>query len=259
LCCKKGLNVSDERQGALRRFVPRPGAALRLFCFPHGGGGASAYAHWAEWLPPGVEPVAVQYPGREDLTGEPVPADMDELANALTAAIAPLTGRPYALFGHSMGATVAYEVAQRLRARGARPPAHLVASAREAPHDEQGGDVHRGDDEDLHAELVRLGATPSEVLRDPELRKMIFGYVRADYRIIETYRARPLPPLDCPVTVFLGDRDPDLTAAEAMGWRRATRARTELRLFSGDHFYLVPQRPAVLAALRQILAAHGAR
>jgi surfactin synthase thioesterase subunit len=250
--------VLEERDGALRRFVPRPDAALRLFCFPHGGGGASAYADWAAALPPTIEPVAMQYPGREDRMGEPVPADMDELADGLAAAIAPLTGGAYALFGHSMGATVAYEVAQRLRAGGARPPAHLVASAREAPHDEQGGDVHRGDDEDLYAELLRLGATPPEVLRDPELRKMIFSYVRADYRIIETYRARRLAPLDCPVTVFLGDRDPDLTAAEAMGWRRATRARTELRLFSGDHFYLVPRRAAVLAALRQILAGHGA-
>ncbi|XVQ06305.1 thioesterase II family protein [Spirillospora sp. CA-255316] len=245
--------------GALRRFTPRPDAALRLFCFPHGGGGASAYADWAEGLPPGIEPVAVQYPGREDRLVEPVPADMDGLADALTGAIAPFTGRPYALFGHSMGATVAYEVAQRLRARGARPPAHLVASAREAPHDERGGNVHRGDDDDLYAELARLGATPPEVLRDPELRRMIFGYVRADYRIIETYRARPLPPLDCPVTMFLGDRDPDLSPAGAMGWRRATRARAELRLFPGDHFYLVPQRAAVLAALRRILSGHGAR
>lgn len=247
----------ERGDGALRRFTPRPDAAMRLFCFPHGGGGAGSYADWAGALPPAIEPVAVQYPGREDRLDEPVPTGMDGLADALADDIAPFTGRPYALFGHSMGATVAYEVAQRLRARGARAPAHLVASAREAPHDERGGDVHRGDDEDLRAELARLGATPPEVLDDPELRTMIFGYVRADYRIIETYRPRPLPPLDCPVTMFLGDRDPDLAPAEALGWRRVTRARAELRLFPGDHFYLVPQRAAVLAALRQILAGHG--
>ncbi|GAA4071863.1 thioesterase II family protein [Actinomadura miaoliensis] len=246
----------DEPGGPwLRRFLPRPDAGLRLICVPHGGGGAAAFLGWAELLPPGVELLAVQYPGREDRIADPMPRDMDELVAALTDAVAAVADRPYALFGHSMGATVAYEVAQEARRRGLRGPVHLVASAREAPHDEKGGDVHRGDDDDLYAELMRLGATDPAVLADPGLRALILAYVRADYRLIETYRPRPLPPLDCPVTVFLGDRDPDLTPAEAARWRHATRARTRVEIFPGDHFYLVPRRHAVLAALRRVLAA----
>jgi surfactin synthase thioesterase subunit len=249
-----GILVDEPGGPWLRRYLPRPGAGLRLICVPHGGGGAGAFLGWAELLPPGIELFAVQYPGREDRLGDPMPRDMDELVTGLTGAVAAVADRPYALFGHSMGATVAYEVAQEARRRGLPGPVHLVASAREAPHDEKGGDVHQGDDEDLYAELMRLGATDPEVLDDPDLRRMIFAYVRADYRLIETYRPRPLPPLDCPVTVFLGDRDPDLTPEEAARWRHATRGRTRLEIFPGDHFYLVPQRHAVLAALRRVLA-----
>ncbi|WP_018657627.1 thioesterase II family protein [Actinomadura flavalba] len=237
--------------GWLWRPDPNPAAALRLVCLPHGGGGASFFASWAALLPPSVELVAVRYPGREERAGEPPPASMDALADAVAAALAPLTARPYALFGHSMGATVAYEAAQRLAA----PPVHLIASAREAPHDERGGDVHRRDDAGLHAELTRLGGTDPEVLRDPDLRALILRYVRADYRVIETYRPGPHPPLRCPVTTFIGDRDPDLTPAETLRWRHATTGRVEARVFPGDHFYLVPQRAAVLAALRRILTA----
>ncbi|WP_433323781.1 thioesterase II family protein [Spirillospora sp. CA-294931] len=246
--------VLNELGPWLRRFDPRPDAALRLICVPHGGGGASAFLGWAELLPPGVELIAVQYPGREDRLGEPAPRDLDALVHALADAVAPLTGVPYALFGHSMGATVAYELAHELARRGLRGPVHLVASAREAPHDEKGGDVHRGDDAALHAELARLGATDPEVLADPELRAMIFAYVREDYRLIETYRPRALPPLDCPVTVFVGEDDPDLTPGEAARWSHATRRETRLEVFPGDHFYLVPHRHAVLAELRRVLA-----
>ncbi|SFP69316.1 Thioesterase domain-containing protein [Actinomadura madurae] len=248
----------DESCGAwLRRFLPRPDAGLRLICVPHGGGGAGAFLGWAELLPSAVELLAVQYPGRGDRLADPVPRAMAELVTELTDAIAAVADRPYALFGHSMGATVAYEVAQEARRRGLPGPVHLVASAREAPHDEKGGDVHRGGDDDLYAELLRLGGTAPDVLADPGLRAMIFACARGDYRLIETYRPLPLPPLDCPVTVFLGDRDPDLTPDEAGRWRHATWARTRLEVFPGDHFYLVPRRHAVLASLRRLLAPYG--
>jgi pyochelin biosynthetic protein PchC len=129
-----------------------------------------------------------------------------------------------------------------------------VVSGREAPQDERGGTVHLRDEAGLLEEVSRLGGTASEVLADPALRTMILRCVREDYRLIETYRPREASPLDCPVSVFLGDADPDLTAVQAARWRRVTSGRTRLRVFPGDHFYLVPQRRAVLAALREALA-----
>ncbi|REE95066.1 thioesterase II family protein [Thermomonospora umbrina] len=241
---------------ALRSFAPRVRPSLRLFCLPHGGGGASAFAAWADALPPWLELWAVQYPGREDRFGDPFPADLDALVAALAEDVEPLTDLPYGLFGHSMGATVAYELAHELIARDRPAPEHLLVSAREAPHDERGGRVHLLDDTDLMAELDRLGGTDPEVFEDEEVRALILRYVREDYRLIENYEPRHYPPLECPITALLGDADPDLTPAEAERWRQVTTGSTELRVFPGGHFYLVPQRDAVLRALLAALEAH---
>ncbi len=233
----------------LRWFRPVADPSVRLVCFPHGGGGASAFAAWPPLLPHRAELVAIQYPGREDRTVDAFPDSVAHAVADLGPELLPQLDRPYVLFGHSMGATLAYEVAQWMSRGGHRPPRHLVVSAREAPTDERGGDVHHRDDEGVLAELARLGGTHRDVLADATLRTLILRYVRQDYRLIETYRHAGWPPLDCPVTVFLGADDPDLGVAQARRWGQVTRHRPGLRVFPGDHFYLVPQREAVVRAL----------
>lgn len=236
-----------------RCFSPRPDAHLRLVCVPHGGGAASGFRAWADALPPEIETRVVQYPGREDRVGAEFPADLDTMVERIAAEVAPLADRPYALFGHSMGATVAYELAHALRERGHGEPVRLIASGREAPHDEQDGSVHLLDDNGVERELLRLGGTATELLKHPELRQMILTSVREDYRLIETFRPRRRPALSCPISVFLGADDPDLDAARASRWSAVTLGQTSLRVFAGGHFYLTERRAETITAVADAL------
>jgi pyochelin biosynthetic protein PchC len=234
----------------LRRYVARPDAALKLVCLPHAGGAASFFRSWALLLPPSVELLAVQYPGREDRLLEPHLDEMERLADAVAGAIAPVLDRPVALFGHSMGAAVAYEVAQRLEERSGEPLAHLFVSGHVAPDSLRKRSKHLASDDVLWNELRRLNGTKEDVLEQRELRSLVLPYLRSDYRLSETYRPGPPRPLRCPITVLLGDRDPEVTVDEAAGWTKATTAGCELLVFpGGDHFYLVPEQAATIAAL----------
>lgn len=237
----------------LRHYHSPPPARIRLVCLPHAGGGATGYRSWAPLLPDAVELVAIQYPGREDRFTDPLVDDMAELTAAIAGALDTLPPRPYALFGHSMGSAVAYELAHRARAAGRPEPLRLLVSGRKAPEEATGGSVHRGDDDALYAELVRLGGTSAEVLADPELRRLVLTYVRNDYRLIERYRPPRRGSLACPVTVFAGRDDTEFDLTRASGWARVTAGRTDTQSFPGGHFYLTAQRhPVADAILRRL-------
>ncbi|WP_220183073.1 thioesterase II family protein [Sphaerisporangium album] len=233
----------------IRCWSPRPAARLRLVCLPHAGGGASAYRPWAALLPPEVELLTVQYPGREDRFQDPLVDGMQDLVTRIAGALTPALDRPYALFGHSMGSAVAWELAHELRHRGAPAPRRLFVSGREAPGTATAGEVHRQTDEVLCRELERLGGTSLEVLADDGVRPLVLGYIRNDYRLIETYRPVPRTPLSCPIAVFAGESDPELTPGSAGGWAELTTGHTEVRSFPGGHFYLNRQRREVVGAV----------
>jgi medium-chain acyl-[acyl-carrier-protein] hydrolase len=229
---------------------PRPDARLRLFCFPHAGGSASAFRGWPAHLPPEVEVVAVQPPGRERRMMEPPYDRLEPLAEAAMAAIGPLLDRPFVFFGHSTGALVGYEIARRLRRDGARLPQQLVASGRWAPHlPDPEPPVHALPDAELIDALRRYGGTPQEVLEHQELLALMLPLLRADFAVGDTYRYRPEPPLPLPITAIGGVGDPRVSEAALLAWAEHTAGRFEHRRFPGDHFYLQAHQAEVLAFL----------
>jgi pyochelin biosynthetic protein PchC len=240
----------------LRVYCPQPAARMRLVCFPHASGSATFYREWAIRLAgSAIEVVAVQYPGRLDRISEPLPTDMETIADAIVKAVADRAGGRVALFGHSMGAAVAYEVAHRLEYQHGSPPACLFVSGYPGPPRYRGGSKHTGSDELLQAELIRLGGTDPLVHNTPELLAAVIPVLRADYRIIETYRPTLSPTLTVPVAAFTGDRDPDAPIGEVAQWRAATTGPFRLRIFAGAHFYLVDQADVVHAELRSVVNA----
>ncbi|MFJ9626140.1 thioesterase II family protein [Streptomyces sp. NPDC101175] len=237
----------------LRRFHPSQEATARLVCFPHAGGSAAFYFPLSAFLHPQVEVVAVQYPGRQERHSEAPAPDIETLAEAVAAVLAPSWDTPTAFFGHSMGALVAYETARLLRAGSGTAPTEFFASGRRAPSALRDERLHLAADRDLLAELVRQGGTPQAVLDDPELVELILPALRADYRAVETYRHRPGAPLDTPVTVLVGTDDPKVTPAEAHAWQDHTTGPTEVLTFSGGHFFVLEHRDRIGALVRDRL------
>ncbi|MGW7363961.1 thioesterase II family protein [Streptomyces sp. NPDC054841] len=238
-----------------RRYSRTARPRLRLVCFPHAGGNAQLFHGWAGLLPADVELLAVRYPGRQDRLAEPCAATMDELAGPVTEALAPHLGLPLVLFGHSMGSSVAYEVAARLEAQHAVSPARLLVSGRAAPHHAKRTGLHDADDDALIAGIRALGDLGSEAFDIPELRELLLPPLRADYRLIESYRpSRPVP-VRSPITAYVGTEDHGCVREHVLAWAELTTSGDfSLRAFEGDHFYLVPREAELLADVARRIA-----
>ncbi len=237
----------------LRRFHPAPEAKARLVCLPHAGGSASFYFPVSRALSASVEVLAAQYPGRQDRRSEKCVEDIGELADRLAEALLGWTDRPLALFGHSMGATVAFEVARRLEDTGVIA-AGLFVSGRRAPSRQRVENMHRSADDLLLAELKALSGTEAQLFGDSELLSIVLPVIRSDYKAAETYRYQPGPKLNCPIFALVGDSDPKVTVDDASAWAEHTAAQFDMGVFSGGHFYLTEHRSAVVHTILGRLA-----
>ncbi|MFE9566659.1 thioesterase II family protein [Streptomyces sp. NPDC006487] len=236
----------------IRRFHPAPEAGRRLVLMPHAGGSASFFFPTSRALAPAVDVLAVQYPGRQDRRGEACVDDIDTLADLVTAQLIPWADRPLGLFGHSLGAALAFEVTRRLEERGI-VPLKLFLSGRRAPVDRRGESVHLLGDDDLVTAIKRLAGAELE-MPDDDLLRLALPAIRSDYKAAETYEPRPGPPLKTPVVALTGDKDPKVTPEDADRWSRYTTGAFELRVFDGGHFYLVKRFDQVVAVLRETFA-----
>jgi medium-chain acyl-[acyl-carrier-protein] hydrolase len=231
-------------------------ARLRLFCFAHAGAGASAYHGWARPLAGVAELCAVQYPGREWRLEERPASRLMDLVEGIADAMRPELALPYALFGHSMGAVVAFEVARLLRARGAPAPRRLFVSARRPPRlPEPRARLTPLDDAAFLEEVRRrYGGTLDEVAAHPELLAILLPILRADIGALEAHASPDAPPLDCPIEALHARGDLTAPRDEMAAWAEETTAGCAVTAFDGDHFYVQGARDQVLALVRARLS-----
>jgi surfactin synthase thioesterase subunit len=240
-----------------RRYRPARNATARLVCLPHAGGSAPFFLPVAAALSPGVDVVAIQYPGRQDRRGEQPLVDMDALADSIYEVLRGQPELPVTFFGHSLGAIVGFEVARRLEA-ARQDPVRLFASGRRGPSTRRDEAVHLRDDAGILGEVRRLNGTASALLGDDELMRAALPALRADYQVAETYRCAPDVTVDFPITVLTGDADPKTTPEEAKAWAAHTMGAFDIKVFKGGHFFLTDHVDAVTGLLARHFEAERA-
>jgi medium-chain acyl-[acyl-carrier-protein] hydrolase len=232
---------------------PRAQARLRLFCFPYAGGNASVFRAWPAALPE-IEVWTVELPGRGDRFNEPAFSQLSPLLQSLRAALRLYLDLPFALFGHSMGALLSYELARHLRQAGEALPWHLFVSGWRAPQlPDRTPPIHQLPEAAFAAALRDYNGTPEAVLQNTELRELLFPTLRADFAIAETYLYTPGTPLPCPISAFGGLQDQTVSREELSAWQDQTEGRFTLRILPGNHFFLNKAQTLLLPAISQDL------
>jgi medium-chain acyl-[acyl-carrier-protein] hydrolase len=235
---------------------PNPQARLRLFCFPYAGAGAAIFRTWPDGLPAYVEVCPVQFPGRGTRLMEAPFTRLSPLVQALAQTLGPLLNKPFAFFGHSLGALVGFELARQLRRQFGVQPVRLFVSAAHAPQiPSRHRPIHALPEGEFLDELRHLNGTPGEVLKHAELLQIMLPVLRADFAVYETYVYSPEPPLTCCISSFGGLQDHRVSRDDLDGWRDQTRASFSLRMLPGDHFFMNATQPLLLQVLSQELHA----
>lgn len=239
-------------------YCAKPRARLRLFCFPYAGAGASIYRSWVDMMPADIELCPIQLLGRESrLLYEPA-RHVTQIVQDVTIALQPYFDKPYAFFGHSMGALISFELARHLRRLYGTEPAYLFMSARPAPHLERTEPFRHTLSEDAFIEeLRRLNGTSEEVLNNPELLSLVLPILRADFSVCETYTYQDEDPFNCPITVYGGLQDRPISRAALSAWTRQTRRAFTLRYCPGDHFFINTAKSLIIQTMLQDIFKHA--
>lgn len=249
----------DTRNSSSNAWVtfprPNPNALLRLFCFPYAGGGTAVFHTWPYELGQGVEVCPIQLPGRESRLREAPFTSMDSFLDSLVPSIQPHLDKPFAIFGHSMGATISFELAHRLRSQDQHPVCLFISGRRAPQIPNSGSPMHHLPDDIFMQRIMQFKGTPEIVLQNTELLELCLPVLRADITLLETYSHNTnRRPLECPICAFGGVEDEEVGRNELDAWREQTQGPFTLQMFSGDHFFLRSAHSQLTRAISQALA-----
>ncbi|MCY7294925.1 thioesterase II family protein [Alteromonas sp. a30] len=224
---------------------------FRLFCFPYAGAGPEVYRPWAQYLGEEVELVAVHYPGRESRGDETACTNLPALIDGLVPAMRPHLAIPFAFFGHSMGAYVAFLTEKALVEHNLKRPQHLFFSGARAPFLQEENPVHQLDKIGFLKAIIAMGGIPDEVKKHPELIAQILPILRADLTACESFEYRIRDDLGVPFTVLGGDADPRVSTEALSAWRQLSSTGADVHVYPGDHFFLNQHRAQIAALINQ--------
>lgn len=244
----------DRERRWLKRFGRREQPGIQLLCFPYAGGSAGMFRHWSRTLPEYVELVAVQLPGRADRFLERPYERMTPLVDDLIGVLAPVLGRPFACYGASMGARVAWALAHALRERAMPMPQALYVAASSAPRLDNGSWRWEGREDGLEGYIREMGGTPPEVLAEPELVAALLPTLWADLTVLSTHGFRPMTPLDVRIRAFAGVADDEAPPARMAAWSDETVGPFDLDALECGHFFDPDTERLVVEAIGRDLA-----
>lgn len=236
--------------------IQNPSAPVQMFCFSFAGGGASVYSSWAKEMQADAEIFSVQLPGRENRFSETLLYSVHDVVSQLKASMHSVIDRPFVVFGHSLGALLAYEMTHALHRTYSIAPKRLIVSGKQSlsavPRRKKIYDLP----ENLFIEELRkYKGTPEEVLCNQELRSLVLPILRADIHMFDTYCAESKPKLECPISAFGGNEDPFVFPEDLQGWAELTAKDFESHIFQGDHFFINGNRQEVLKKIRAVITA----
>ena len=247
-------SLQASSDGWIVRYRQNAQAQLRLFCFSYAGGGASVFRSWADILPSGVEVCCIQLPGHEYRLAEPAYKHLTPLVQTLADVIYPYLDRPFAFFGHSMGALVSFELTRQLRRTHDKHPVRLCLAAYRAPQLPNPNIKIYHLPSEVFKVVLRADGIPEKILQNEELMQAMLPTLRADFELCDTYRFTEEPPLECPFSIFGGLEDIRVGATDLEAWRIHSSVASNLSMLPGSHFFLHSAQDLLLTAIAQDLA-----
>ncbi len=248
--------MNSLMNGWFVNMTPAFKAGIRLIGIPNAGGGPALFRTWSNDLPPEIGVYPALLPGQGSRLREQPPIHIQTMVRDLGVALEPYLNEPFALFGYSMGALVAFELARYLRQHGRPQPLYLFVAARRAPHVlDAAPPLHElPDGSFLRGMQARYGGIPQAILQDAEMLAAFTPVLRANFTMIETYHYADAPPLDIPIVAFGGTRDLTTNETDLMAWGDQTHRSFAHHIYPGDHFFIQQHQHAVMEVIRQTLS-----